>query len=365
MLKICFLLGGFQGNGGIGRVTSVLANRFCAEDDIEVHTISYLQDQRPILYSISKNVHSHVLYTTSCSMTKAMLVGQAVKKTKKILCDENIDILIACGALYYPLSIMACKGTKVKCICWEHTNPATSSDYKFQNLCRKYAAKRCDRIVVLTKSADTYYRQNYPACQSKIAQIYNPIAIDAAKSELYNNESKKIISVGRLSYPKNFERLIAIAARVLPQHPDWSWDIYGDGELKVSLQDMIDWNKLSEQLTLKGQVSDLYNRYGAYAFMVMTSRYEGFPMSLIEGAANRLPLVSFDIPTGPNEIIIDGVNGYLIDQSSDDAMVEKIQCLIENPTLRTAMSNEAYQLTDVFDLERILAQWKTLYTQLV
>ncbi len=364
MTKICFLLGGFQGNGGIGRVTSILVNQLCDDENLEIHTISYLQDQRSMLYDIKPAIHSHVLYTSPCSMAKAMALNHAVQKVSTILREEKIDLLIACGALYFPLGIMACKTTYAKCICWEHTNPETSSDYKFQNFCRRFAVKRCSHMVVLTKSAEQYYMHKYPACQNKITQIYNPIAEGAAKSAQYDCSSQKIISVGRLSYPKNFERLISIAARILPEYPDWSWDIYGDGELKNSLQDLIDEKKLSTQLTLKGQVSDLYNRYGDYSFMVMTSRYEGFPMSLIEGAANRLPLISFDIPTGPNEIISDGVNGYLIDPNDDNEMVKKIRYLMANPGTRTKMSDKVYRLTNSFALERILEQWKMLYSKL-
>lgn len=87
-------------------------------------------------------------------------------------------------------------------------------------------------------------------------------------------------------------------------------------------------------------------------------------MSLIEGAANRLPLVSFDIPTGPKEIISNGINGFLIDPESDDDMVEKIRKLIEIPKLRITMSDEAYRLKDSFASERILKQWKNLYRKL-
>jgi len=364
MKRVCFLLSGFQGYGGIGRVTSVLANQLCEDKDLEIHTISYIQDQGPILYDIKSAVHMHMLFSTSCSMTKALLLRRVSQKVRAILRKEEIDLLIACGALYYPLGIIACKGTTAKCICWEHTNPAISSDYKFQNLCRSYAVKHCHHVVVLTKSAEQYYKRHYPACHNKISQIYNPVDPFAAKSEQYKDQSKKIISVGRLCYPKNFERLISIAARILPQYPDWSWDIYGDGELKYSLQGLIDEKNLNAQLTLKGPVSDLYDRYGDYAFMVMTSRYEGFPMSLIEGMANRLPLVSFDIPTGPNEIISDGVNGYLVNEDSDESMAEKILCLMQDPALRTAMSNKAYQRTGAFALERILEQWKILFSQL-
>lgn len=364
MTRLCFLLGGFQGNGGIGRATSILVNHLCVDQGMEIHTISYLHNQRPMLYEIDSAVHSHVLYTSPCSMTCAMLFRHAIKKVRDILRNEKINLLIACGALYYPLGVIACKGTDSKCVCWEHTNPETSSDYKFQNLCRKYAVRKCAQIVVLTKSAEQYYKKRFPICKDKITQIYNPIATSAFRSIQYKRNSTKIISVGRLSYPKNFERLVSIAARILPDYPEWSWDIYGDGELREPLQRLIDENKLSTRIVLKGQVSDIYERYREYSFMVMTSRYEGFPMSLIEGAANRLPLVSFDIPTGPNEIIHDGVNGYLINPDSDDDMVNQIRRLIENSTLRMSMSYEAHRLTESFALERILEQWKMLYRQL-
>ena len=364
MMKICFLLGGFQGNGGIGRVTSILVNQLCQDNDLEIHTISYLQDQRPMLYDIEPAVHTHVLYIAPCSMTKAMIFNHAIKKVRAILQEEEIDFLIACGALYYPLGIIACKGIKTRSICWEHTNPSVSCDYRFQNLCRRYAVRKCSHIVVLTRAAEQYYKNRYPVCNKKITQIYNPISNGATRSKQYDINSRKIISVGRLSYQKNFERLISIATRILPRYPDWSWDIYGDGELKDSLQALIDKNSLGERLTLRGQVMNLYNRYSEYAFMVMTSRYEGFPMSLIEAASNRLPLVSFDVPTGPKEIISNGSNGFLIASGSDDDMVEKIQQLIETPKLRKTMSDEAYRLTDSFALERILKQWKNLYSKL-
>ena len=84
-MKICFLLGGFQGNGGIGRVTSILVNQLCQDNDLEIHTISYLQDQRPMLYDIEPAVHTHVLYIAPCSMTKAMIFNYAIKKARAIL----------------------------------------------------------------------------------------------------------------------------------------------------------------------------------------------------------------------------------------------------------------------------------------
>ena len=365
MVKIGFLLGGFQGNGGIGRVTSIIMNELCKVSNYEICAISYTGDNSPLLYQLDNSINTYTLYHYELSMKKAIILKNAVKKVKNILAQNELDILVACGALYFPLAILACKFTKTKCVCWEHTNPETTSDYKFQKFCRDFAAWQGDHFIVLTKSALSYYQQTYAIPDERITQIYNPISHEAEKSKAYSCDSRKIISVGRLTYQKNFERLIEVASKILPKYKMWTWDIFGDGELKDQLQEQIESLGIAAQIKLRGQVEDLYERYSEYAFMVMTSRYEGFPMSLIEGAVNRLPLVSLDIPTGPNEIIMDGENGFLISQYNADLdLIEKIELLINDVELRQKMSNQAYQLKFVFSLEEITTKWKALINHL-
>lgn len=354
MPNVCFLLGGFQNNGGIGRVTSVLSNELNKREGYNVTTISYFQTDDKPLYIISENINQLVLYSSQIPMLSAIFRNHAIKKVKKNIRDEKIDVIIACGALFYPLAILASLGTKAKCICWEHTNPAIVRDYKFQGFARKLAVRFADKIVVLTKSAKKYYIEKLGVKEKKVYQIYNPISQNAIKSSRYDLSSKKIISVGRLSYPKNFSLLVDIAAKVLPDYPQWSWDIYGSGEEYDSLLKKIKENGLEGRVNLKGQVDDIYERYGEYAFQVMTSRYEGFPMSLIEGAANRLPIISFDIETGPNEIIKQGENGFLIEKENQDDMIEKISVLIENQSLREELSQKAFDSVKIFGLEEIL-----------
>ena len=117
---------------------------------------------------------------------------------------------------------------------------------------------------------------------------------------------------------------------------------------------------MSDRLTLKGNALNIYELYPEYSFLVMTSRYEGFPMVLLEAAAKSLPLISFDIETGPNEIIIDDVNGYLIDANNSDAMVEKIDALICDSEKRKELSKNAYDTALKFSVERICEQWYKL-----
>ena len=357
MPNICFLLGGFQNNGGIGRVTSVISTEMAKRKDYKVTTISYFQTEDNPLYTIGENIKQVVLYPSQISMVSAIFKNHAIKKVKKIIRDEKIDVIIACGALFYPLAILACKGTQAKCVCWEHTNPSVVRDYKFQGFARSFAVQFADSVVVLTKSAKKYYLEKLGIKEGKICQIYNPISQNAMKSSQYNSSSKRIISVGRLSYPKNFSLLIDIAAKVLPNYPQWNWDIYGSGEEHEALLKKIKEKGLEGRVNLKGQVEDIYERYGQYAFQVMTSRYEGFPMSLIEGAANRLPIVSFDIETGPNEIIKQGENGFLIEKENQDDMIEKICLLMEDSSLREKMSEKAIESVKIFDMDEIIERW--------
>lgn len=361
MKRICFLLGGFQSNGGIGRSTSILANHLCNENDLEIHTISYCETSKERLYEIDSRVREHLLFDEETSMTKALLLKNATRRVKRILKENKIGILISCGTINYPLGILAVMGTSVKCICVEHTSPEVQSDHKFQALCRKIAVKKTDMMVTITDSARDYYIKELGIHADRVCRIYNPVPEQYYQSNCYQVSSRKIISVGRLSYPKNFSCLIDIAKVVLERHPDWCWDIFGEGEEQQQLQQKINDLGISDRIQLRGQVPDLLQRYGEYSFIVMTSRYEGFPMSLLEAAANRLPMVSFDIKTGPNEIIQDGVNGYLLDKNDISEMIERICNLVENKHVRLSMSKNAYEMIARFDIARITDQWRSLF----
>lgn len=363
-MKIGFLFNNFQTNGGIGRVVSIISNELCKKENVEVVAISYFKTETPILYTVDEKVKQYSLFSSPISMTKAILKNNAIKKLKEIIKKENLDIIVGCGALYYPLVIIASKGTNAKTLCWEHTDPATTSDYNFQGVARKLAVKKADGVVVLTKSAQRYYLETLKIKKEKLYQIYNPVAKDAAKSEKYNTNSKRIITVGRLSYQKNISALIDIAATVLPKYSNWTWDVFGEGEERDVLATKIENENLVGKVNLLGQVYNLYDRYGDYSFQVMTSRYEGFPMTLIEGAVNRLPLISYDIATGPNEIIEDGINGFLVEKENTQVMAEKISTLIENAELREIMSEKAFEITKRFAIDNIIDRWCELCKEL-
>jgi len=358
-MNICFILGGFTSNGGIGRVVSILVNGLCKDANLNIYTISFYDTKMPNLYKIDKRVQQNYLFESRINMSKGILKG-GILKLKRFLYNNNIDILVACGALYFPISILSCKGTQTKCICWEHSNIYTTDDHNFQRFCRYFGAKFSDYVVTLTKRDETDYINRYHI--TKIKQIYNPVDKNLNDNSYeYDSKSKKIISVGRLTPPKNYSTLIDIASVILTKYDDWTWDIYGNGELFNDLQRKINDYGLQDKLKLKGQVNNIYELYHKYSFLVMTSTREGFPMVLIEAAANFLPLVSFDIVTGPNEIIKHGVNGYLIEPFSIDLMIQHIEKLILEEETRIKMAENSKRISGNFSFDFIINEWKVLF----
>ena len=166
-MKICFLLGGLTGNGGIGRVTSVLTNKLVNKYDVDVFVVSYADTHKPQLYELDSRIHTHMLFNNPISMKKAVLCN-IVGKLKKYLNENKIDVLIACGSLFFPVAVRACRRIATKCVCWDHTAPHVTTDHAFQAWSRKYGAKHSDINALITLSAKRFYDENFCDSQKNI-----------------------------------------------------------------------------------------------------------------------------------------------------------------------------------------------------
>lgn len=357
-MKICFLHSGFAQHGGIERVVSIVANRMAKESGYSVYSLSFYKIREENAYMIDPRVKEDYLYKKARSMTKAILTNGILKLCRYIQ-ENQISVIVSCGVLYYPLGVICAKMCGIRSICWEHTNPEFTGDYKFQNFGRKLGARHSYANVLISQEAKQYYDLQFPRNNNVL--IWNPAADELFDNiGQYNPDCRNIISVGRLSYPKNFTRLLKVAKKLSQREKDWHWDIYGDGEERQILEDTIDELELRNYVTLKGSVNDLYTRYHKYMAIVMTSRYEGFPMTLIEGAANGLPMIAFDVRTGPKEIIRNGENGFLINAKEDDEMVDAIVRLMHDKQLRIRMSKAAEESIQEFRLNNVLRLWNDL-----
>lgn len=216
-----------------------------------------------------------------------------------------------------------------------------------------------DRIVLLTnEDLRLHWRSN-----RKISVIPNPVT--APNSSLSSLHNKIAIAVGRLEYPKNFESLIRAWGIVHQTHRDWRLEIWGDGSLRGVLQGQINRNLLEKAVLLKGYTDDIYSKYGNASFLVCSSLFEGFGLMMLEAMYSGLPIISYDCPCGPRELIQDNNNGYLV-QLGDEKMLAKQICrLIEDENLRQRMGATAYEVAKGFSIEKITDKWMELFNSVL
>lgn len=310
--------------------------------------------QRQNTAKLIETIHVDVQFNQAISLSKNFC--SCVKKTRAYIKEHNIDVLVCTSEMLAPVCAIAIIGTKTRYLVWLHANIDVVGEYRFQSLCRKIALKTASRVIVLTPEMREKYNNKFG--NSNVQVIGNPIDNHLMTPVRYDAQAKKIISVGRLVYAKNYDMLIEVANIVLKEHPEWSWDIYGEGNLRERLQAKIDNSDLHKQLHLMGSVENIYDRYSDYAFLVMTSKYEGFPMVLLEGMARGLPLVAFDITTGPKYIIRNKENGLLVSEVSVEKMASAVRELIVDESERVAMSEANLRIRDAFCLDSALTAWR-------
>lgn len=359
-LNIAFLITKISERGGISRVVSILSDELQKKNIYNIHIISF--QQRDLQgYRWNNALIFHNLVEDKVHMKKGIF--KATIKNRKIIDENKIDVVIACGALVGPLGVLSTIIKKTKLIYWSHSSFKATTSNKFRIINEHLTALFSNTLISLTKVDEKNYRKETLA--RKIVQIYNPIDKNLENiSSPYNSRSKKIISVGRLTTQKNFGLLVDVAKIVLEKHKDFSWHIFGSGEDKEKIETKIKNLNLEGRLILKGQCNNLYDIYNEYSMMVMTSIYEGFPMTLLEGMAFKLPLVSFDVPTGPNEIIYDGINGFLIKPFDIKDMAVKINILIEDENKKQLFSACNSNYIEQFNMKSITTKWISLLEEL-
>lgn len=355
-VNICFFSGDITRSGGTERVAVLIANELQKKEKYTVSFVSLTERQKDVFFELDSTISRYKLYDTVVSgMTH--ILGY-INRLKKVIKLHSIDILVDIDGIIDMYAVPVKWLTGVKVISWEHFNYYFHPSQGLRQKVRKFAVKNVDAIVTLTEQDKEYYLNNLKI-KCPIVAIHNPVTFTGIDNT-YDVESKTIISVGRLTYQKGFDRLIDVAEIVLNNKSKWKWIIMGDGEDREVLQKSIDDRKLTDQLQLLGNVNNIDKYYKKSSIFVMTSRFEGLPMTLLEAKYYQLPIVSYDIKTGPKECITDGINGYLVEEDNISDMAEKIEELIENKEKRVGFSDKALIDVENFSLERIIKQWEEL-----
>lgn len=219
---------------------------------------------------------------------------------------------------------------------------------------------RFDKFIVLTKE-DKGYWGNLPNIE---------VIPNAAKfiGNTYSDVLRhRVIAVGRMDYQKGFDRLVCAweIVQCCGRFNDWHLDIFGQGEWRDMLQQMIDERGLGASVALNAPTKSIGREYADSAMLVMSSNYEGFPMVMIEAMACGLPVVSFDFKCGPKDIINNNENGILVQNGDIQGLADAMMRLMEDESMRKRMSEEAKKVVDTYSEETVMKQWTKLFESLV
>ena len=217
--------------------------------------------------------------------------------------------------------------------------------------------RRFDKFVVLTHE-DKGYWGNLPNME-----VIPNAAMHVSKN--YSDvTNKRVIAVGRLDYQKGFDRLIEAWERIqrTGEWTDWRLDIFGQGEWKEMLQQMIDEKGLQDTVRINKPTKQIGEEYVKSSLLVMSSHYEGFPMVMIEAMACGLPVVSFDYKCGPKDIIQHGINGLLVPEGDVKALANAMMEVMADEAYRRMLSQNARKVVDTYSEEAVMKQWIRLFT---
>lgn len=176
---------------------------------------------------------------------------------------------------------------------------------------------------------------------------------------------KRVITAGRLTEQKGYDLLIPAWKIVNQKHPDWTLDVYGNGEDRAMLEQEVKRQGLSDAIVLHMPTKAIYEKYMESDFYVLSSRWEGFGLVLSEAMSCGIPCVAFDCPHGPSDIITDGEDGLLVENGNIEQLAQKICYLIEHEDIRREMGRKARENVKRYLPENIMPQWEALFKTLI
>lgn len=358
--NIAFLIANIDNAGGTERVSLALADFLC-ENGYNVTFFSYQAKGKPFfkhdprirIIGFNRNVlmmkFIRHFYPTNNQLLRFLI---------KMLC---IDVIIDVDMGQAMFSSVAIQGTKCKHITWNHFNYYDIENSETRKAGFECCKKTASKLVVLTKKDQECFVGKEGLPENFVEQIYNPLTIE--KDTFTEHNQKKVIAVGRLGEEKGFDMLLYIWSKIEEYHNDWVLEIYGSGAEEEKLKNLIVTLKIKRAF-LRGQTKDVEGKMEDASIYVLTSRHEGFVLVLLEAVAMSLPIVSFDCPQGPSEIITDGVNGFLIEPGNLEAFAEKLSLLMNDKDKRNQFGKASFEVSKKFKKKMIFPKWVELIENL-
>lgn len=359
--------------GGMERVLVEKANNLANHDGYEVFILTVCQGGHPFPFPLDPQVtpidlnvpfHDQYQYSGVRRMLSLRRLHRDCREgIRRQLSAIRPDVIV-CLRIEFVGDISRVKGD-IPLVFESHSSFWTSR-FEGAGVLRRLhtwwmnlSARKAQAVVALTEGDAAVWKK----VKKKVFVI--PDAVHLNETGVYSNHySKSAVFVGRLSKQKDIGSLLAVWQLVRQRHSDWQLHVYGEkGDIEEPL-----WQQLQADVhgvTVHSPTADLMNIYQQHTMLLLTSRYEPFGMVLPEAMSCGLPVVAFDCPYGPADIISDGDDGFLVRNRDIQQFVDKVCLLIENEELRKKMGLKGIKAVERYKKDMMMPLWKTLFEELV
>ena len=364
-MKLLYVTDALAIRGGLERVLIDKANWLSEQAGYEIHILTVNQGNHPIAYPIAP----HIIHTDidiqffrqyQYTGIKRLFVNRQLRKLFRKRLSNKIETfvpdVIVCMRLDYLTDIISVKGN-IPLVFESHSSKIS---YRFDEsgLLRKLQIKLWQRGVrnaQMTVALTQGDAQEWKTLTPNVCVIPNIVNLN--ETGRYSDcTNKRAIFVGRLVEQKGIPDLIKIWTIVHQRYPDWQLDVFGDGKMD-SLPDI--------KMFVHPPTENIMEEYLNSSVLLMTSVYEPFGLVLPEAMGCGLPVVAFDCPYGPADIITDGVDGFLIKERCVDEFVQQVDQLICSYDLRRQMGQAGIVFSQRYQPSRIMPMWKELFESLI
>lgn len=386
MKKLCFLVDSIFTVGGVQRVTAVIAGALSKDYDVTIVTFDGPDKKDLSMYQLA-DYHLHYQFISypgisptksklckaysylyrkilpKCGLTSDLYAHSSFPKERrkalaKVLMEEQFDVVIGVHAfLAIRLATIKKELRGTKAIGWIHNSfdalLREESPYLGTELKYHYGRQlqKLDDVVILYQQDAEMYQQ---AFGFRPNSIYNPLTLKPGPRS--DGQQKRFLAVGRFSPKhKGFDLLIPAFALFAKKNQAWQLDIVGDGAEKELLTKMIINNKLENRITLHPFTNEIQKFYSSASIYVLSSRWEGMPLVLVEAMSHGLPIIASDIPTC-QEVL--GDFGLFFKNGDIQELAQRLEDATHLDWQKK--SDEAITIAQRFDINQIAGQWKQL-----
>ena len=349
--------------GGAERVTVNNANAWVARGDkVTIITLAPITEDFYTLDPQIRRIGLDLLNSSNGSVSGVFANIRRVRSLRRILKKLRPDVLIGMETSANIIAVLANWGMHCCVIAAEHIYPPMLPVSSIWERLRRWTYPHASVVLALTEESCQWLIRNCPG--SNVAVIPNavqfplPIGNSCIDPDQILPENRRIIlAVGRLAPQKGFDMLVKAFGQIVSSHSGWDLVILGEGQERKNLLSEISNMGLSNRVFLPGAAGNISQWYERADLFVMSSRFEGFPCTLIEAMAHRLAVVSFDCDTGPRDIIRHEIDGVLVTSGDVPALASILSQLVNDEELLKRYAAKAVEVRERFSMDRILNLW--------